>query len=159
MKKTKESFYRIVGILRKYKIPFQISGWFAAKIYGSPRSLNDIDIDIPDKYMLDMLPDVRKYIIYGPSRYHDGAFDLLLTTLRYKWQEIDIWWCSDEQIYSKHHKHRENLQHHIKISTRKKVYGLMVPIMPKQELIAYKKKLIVWWPYDHEHKEDIAAIS
>jgi len=71
MKKTREALHWIVGILRKHKVPFQISGGFAAKLYGATRPLNDIDIDIPDKCLVDVVSDVKKYIIYGPDHYHD----------------------------------------------------------------------------------------
>jgi hypothetical protein len=64
MRQTKEALHWIVGILRKHKIPFQITGGFAANIYGSTRLLADIDIDLPDKDIFDILPKVQKYVIY-----------------------------------------------------------------------------------------------
>lgn len=152
MKKTKEALHRIVWLLRAHHIPFQITGGFAANIYWSKRPLADIDIDLPDKYIFDILPEVKKYVIYGPEHYHDGKFDMLLATLKYKWQEIDLGGCSDEQIYNKKHKHWENLQTNFKKITRKKVFGLMLPIIPKEELIKYKSKNL-------EHADDILAIS
>ena len=44
--KTVDALRWIVGILEKKNILYQISGGFAAKLYGSSRPLNDIDIDI-----------------------------------------------------------------------------------------------------------------
>ncbi|HLC94380.1 MAG TPA: hypothetical protein VJH96_02335 [Patescibacteria group bacterium] len=41
---TKKAFRWIVGILQTYKIPFQITGGFAARFYGANRPLYDIDI-------------------------------------------------------------------------------------------------------------------
>ena len=43
---TKEAFEWIISILRNHKIPFEIIGGFAARLYGSRRMLADIDIDI-----------------------------------------------------------------------------------------------------------------
>jgi len=151
MRKTKEALHRIVWILRKHKIPFQITGWFASNIYWSQRPLADIDLDLPDKNIFDILPEVKKYVIYGPAHYHDGKFDMLLATLKYKWQEIDLGGCSDEQIYHKKHKHRENLQANFKKVTRRKVLGLVLPVIPKEELIKYKRKNL-------EHADDADAI-
>ena len=152
MRKTEEAFHWIVWILRKHKVPFQITGGFAANIYWSTRPLADIDLDLPDKDIFDILPEVQKYVIYWPKHYHDGKFDMLLATLKYKGQEIDLWWCSDEQIYNKKHKCRENLQINFSKVTRKKVFGLIVQVIPKDELIKYKSK-------NQEHADDIAAIS
>ncbi len=88
--KLKESLEWIIGILRKHKIPFQISGGLAAKIYGSPRPLNDIDINIYEENFKDIKEDVNRYIVFGPAHYKDGKWDLMLMTLDYNGQMIDI---------------------------------------------------------------------
>ena len=112
----------------------------------------DIDIDLPDKCIFDILPEVQKYVIYGPQHYKDWAFDMLLVTLKYKGQEIDLGWCSDEQIYNRSQHHWENFKTHFAQSTKKKVFGLVLPIIPKEELIKYKKKNL-------EHVDDAQAIA
>lgn len=45
----KEALAWITNILKKYSIPFQITGGLAAILYGSKRPLEDIDIDIPEE--------------------------------------------------------------------------------------------------------------
>jgi hypothetical protein len=99
MRKTKEAFTWIVGLLRKHKIPFHISGGFAANIYGSNRPL--VDIEIPDKKIFEIQNDVKKFIIYGPKRYKDKEFDLLRMTLKYKGQEIDICGINSQKLFDK----------------------------------------------------------
>ena len=43
---TIEGLRWIVEILNRNHIPYQLVGGLAAKIYGSARDINDIDIDI-----------------------------------------------------------------------------------------------------------------
>jgi len=141
MKKTKEALKWIVNILRKNKIPFEITGGFASRIYGSKRPLADIDIDVSDKAILKIKELTKKYIIYGPREYKDKNFDLPLMTLKYKGQKIDISGKDSEKIYNKKKKkwikEKINLSH-VKI---KKVGNLILPIVPLKELICYKKEL------------------
>jgi|SRR3989344_781675 len=101
MRKTKEAFTWIIGLLKEHKIPFQITGGFAANIYGSNRVLADIDIGIPDEKIFEIQNIVKKFIIYGPKRYKDNVFDLLLMTLKYKGQEIDIYGINSERLFNK----------------------------------------------------------
>lgn len=49
----------VVSILKKQRIPFQISGGLAAHIYGSKRPLNDIDLDVPEDKMAVLLTDIE----------------------------------------------------------------------------------------------------
>ncbi len=89
-KKTKNALAWIVGILNRHNTPFQISGGFAAKLYGSPRPLNDIDLDIPRDGFDKIIEEVKAYIVYGPEQYKDKKWDVYLMTLNYHGQEIDV---------------------------------------------------------------------
>src|SRR3990167_1552031 len=73
----------IIGVLEDNKITYQITGGFAAHIYGSTREVNDIDIDISEGSFQIILEDVRSKIVYGPCRYQDAKWDLQLMTLNY----------------------------------------------------------------------------
>jgi hypothetical protein len=141
MKNTENAFKWIVGILQKNKIPYQLSGGFAARIYGSNRPLYDIDIEIPDKYFDKLLPYVRDYLVYGPQRYLDETFDLFLMTLKYKGQKIDISGCETDRLFNHQTKQWEFCDTKINDVVEKELYGLTVPVIKLPDLVAYKEKI------------------
>ena len=140
-RRTRDAFRWIIKILHKHNVPFQIAGGFAARIYGSHRLLADIDIGIHDNRLKEIVPEVRKYIIYGPQQYVDENFNLLLMTLKYKGQEIDIYGNDNTKLFDYKNKKWLSDKSDFKKSVAKNVYGLKVHVIPKQELIAYKTLL------------------
>jgi hypothetical protein len=141
MRETKEALEWIVKILRKNKIPFEVTGGFASRIYGSKRILADIDIEVPDKSIPEIQKLTERYIIYGPREYKDDNFDLLLMTLNYKGQKIDICGKDSERIYDKSKNKWINEKTNISKARMKKVKDLIVPVVPLKDLISYKKEL------------------
>ncbi len=141
MQNTKNAFKWIVGILQKNKIPFQFSEEFAAKIYGSNRPLYDIDIEMPDRYFNKLLPHIKDYLVYGPQRYLDETFDLLLITLKYEGQKIDISGCETDKLFNHQTRRWESCSTEINDVVEKKFYGLTVPVIKWKDLVAYKEKI------------------
>jgi hypothetical protein len=80
----------ILSILRVKNIDYQITGGLAANLYGSKREIYDIDLEVSDSDVYRLSKICREYIIYGPNRYVDEHFDLLLMTLKYRDQLIDV---------------------------------------------------------------------
>ena len=154
VKNTESAFKWIVGLLKKNNIPFQISGGFAARLYGSTRPLFDIDIDIPDNCFAKLIPFVQDYIVYGPKRFRDECWDLLLMTLKYENQEIDISGCKTIRLFNCETKKWESCGEDLNDVEEKGVYGEKVPVIKKEYLIAYKN--IIRRPTD---LEDIEMIS
>ena len=143
MRNTKMALRWIAGVLKLNKIPFQITGGFAAKYYGSKRKLYDIDIEVPDKDIKRLKKITRRWIIYGPKRYKDKHWELLLLTLKYKGQRIDINGADTRKRFD--NKNGEWIKlNRSRFSKAKKVriYGIEIPLEPKKSLIAYKKKLL-----------------
>jgi len=141
VKDTEGAFKWIVKLLKKHEVPFQISGGFAARLYGSMRELADIDIGIPDKSFEKILPDVNEYLIYGPKHYRDDEWDLKLMTLKYKNQKIDIAGRDTIKIFDKINNAWIPAHRDLSISENQEVYEITVPVIPKSALIAYKKKI------------------
>lgn len=141
MNAVKSALIWIVDILQKHNIPFQIAGGLAVNAYGSNRQLNDIDIDIPEEAFDIIKEEVAPYIIFGPTRFKDELWDLFLLTLDYQGQRIDLSGAYTCKIYHK----IENTW--IKIITDfsqvkfMKIYDLNLPVIRKEDLIAYKKIL------------------
>jgi len=138
---VKKAFVWIVSLLRQQKITFRISGGLAANIYGSKRPLADIDIEVYDEDVFKLREAVAKFVIYEPGRYKDNEFDLLLMTLKYKGQEIDICGVESQKLFNKKEKEWEPESSDLRQVTRKKVFGLIVPVIPLKALICYKQKI------------------
>lgn len=148
MKNTENAFKWIIDLLKTNDIPFQISGGFAARLYGANRPLFDIDIDIPDDYFEKLIPSVKDYIVYGPERSQDEAWDLLLMTLEYENQRIDISGGDTIKLFNVDKKQWELCASNLKDTIELEVYGEMVPVIKKQALIDYKN--IIKRPTDLE---------
>lgn len=141
MRNTEEALKWIVNILDKHKIPFQIAGGFASRLYGSKRELADIDINIPENRIQEIIGDVKDYITFGPEMSKDENWDLFMMTLKYQEQEIDICVAESIKILNQNTKQFEKLVTDFSGSILKEIYGIKVPIIPIEELIIYKNKL------------------
>ncbi|MEK7095317.1 MAG: hypothetical protein AAB917_01525 [Patescibacteria group bacterium] len=141
MKNPEKTFKWIINILNKHNIPFVISGGLAGKSYGSPRPLNDIDIDIHDQDFVHILDDIRPYIIFGPAHYQDERWDLLLATLNYEGQEIDISGGDTLKICDvRTGEWKFNPTNFFNVEQRE-IFGIAVPVIAREDLITYKSML------------------
>lgn len=113
----------------------------AAQVYGATRELADIDIDVLESEFEKILPGIKEYIIFGPAQYRDKNWDLWLITLRYKGQEIDIGGARKAKIFDKRKKKWVAAKADFSRSEIKKVLGTKVPVISKNDLINYKRKL------------------
>ena len=141
MKNTEAAFRWITKILQEHKIPFQIGGGFAAKMYGATRELADIDIDIPEDRFSELLPEVKKYIKFGPEQYRDDNWDLLLLMLSYEGQDIDISGAYEARVFDQNQHQWINSKDDFSTAARMTVYGVEVLIMNKDTLIEHKSRL------------------
>lgn len=139
-KNTEKAFNWIVNILNENKIPFQLTGGVAARLYGSDRPINDIDIEIEEKHFKTITPLVENYIIYSPQRYKSNEFDLLLMTLEYEGQEIDISGYKTDKLYNKETQKWESCRTYIHDAINMELYGIKIPVIKWQHLVSYKKK-------------------
>jgi hypothetical protein len=112
-------------------IDYQITGGLAANLYGSGREVYDIDIEVSDLDVWRLGFLCEDYIVYGPSRYVDEHFDLLLMTLKYMDQLIDV--CGIDNMSIRGERQNIDLSSAVDIGDYR-VVGL-------GDLIAYKKLL------------------
>lgn len=153
-KKTIEALRFIVEIFNKHNVPYRTGGGFAAKMYGSPRPLNDLDFGIPEKYFPIILPEISEYITYGPAHYKDEKWDLEAIALDYHGQKIDISGTDTMKMSNKAETEwipRGSFPYN---TIDMRVEGIDIKVMNPKELLAYKKEL------DGDHQlVDIKAIE
>ena len=153
-KKTIEALRWIVEIFNRHNVPYRIGGGFAAKMYGSPRPLNDIDFGIPEKYFSIILPDISEYVTHGLKRYKDAKWDLEALSLNYHGQEIDISGTDTMKMSNKVRTEWISRANFPYDTLDMRIEGINIKVMNPIELVKYKKEL------DGEHQLiDIKAIE
>lgn len=141
----------VVGIFKKRNIPFQITGGLAASCYGSPRSAKDIDILIRRSSLPALLPDMRKYLTFGPARYRDRHFDVFMMTLNIFGTSVDIGMgCRIRNSGTGKWSWTPGLT---QPTAWRRLWGLRIPLEPKAKLIRIKRVL-----GRKKDLEDIAAM-
>jgi len=151
--KVIEALRWIIGILDARKIPYQLSGGFAARLYGSPRELHDIDIDVPEKHFPDILPEISEYITFGPARFQDGKWDCELITLNYHGQDIDLSGAETMRMSDKARTRILDWPADLSAALKMNVENLEVQVIHPRNLARYKKKL----DGDHQQIDILAA--
>ncbi|MFA5773524.1 MAG: hypothetical protein WC908_02515 [Candidatus Paceibacterota bacterium] len=140
-KNTETALKWIVNILQKHNIPFQIGGGFAARVYGVKRELADIDIAIPTDKLNELLSEVKDYITYDLRHYLDKKWDCIGMTVNYEGQEIDFVGAQGKKIFDEVNKEWITFENDFSNSEYKEIYGIKIPVMPKEKLIVYKSIL------------------
>jgi hypothetical protein len=140
-KAAQKAFVWIIGILHQLNTPFQISGGLAARAYGSTRELNDIDIEVEDQSIAKIAPLMEQYITYGPARYQDENFDLLMVSLNYEGQDIDISGCDTDKIFNQGTQAWEACGNTLAMAVSTEIFGITVPVISRAALIDYKGKI------------------
>ena len=141
MKQAKKALKWIAGILKRNRIPFQITGGLAAKAHGAKRKLFDIDIYIPDKYMDRVIKKTKKYIVLGPKHSKTKNWDLEYIKIMYAGQRIEIGSPEKTKMFDK--KSKRWIRDRINFSRPevREIFGLKVPVIPKKQLVFRKIKL------------------
>ncbi len=125
----------MVGILNGLGIDYEVTGGLAAYLYGSKRDIYDIDIEVSDSLVWELAYECNDYVVYGPCRYVDDHFDLLLMTLEYHGQLIDV--CGIDSMYIRGEKQVIDLGQSVVMD----VCGMDVRVVVLGDLVAYKKLL------------------
>ena len=141
MQTTKAALIWISAILKKHHVPFQIAGGLAARAYGATRPIVDIDIDIPEDKFDIIKNEVAGFITYGPAQFKSKKWDLLLMTLNYQGQLIDLSGVYQTKIFDQETGLWQGLSEDLSKAQLQNIFGLQVPVIPLDALIKYKKAL------------------
>ncbi len=140
-KNTRDAFLWLLPLIQKHHIPYQITGGFAAKIYGAKRPLIDIDIDIPEEKFAELEKELRPFVIYGPCMWKGEGFKVYIMTLNYRGQLIDIGGSHLTKIWHKKRHAWVPCKTQLTHYTWKYLFHHRIKVIPKDELVRYKEAL------------------
>src|SRR3989338_3523956 len=131
----------ITNILDKEQISYQICGGVSARFFGAKRPINDIDIDIKEADFPKLHKLIKSFVMYGPEIYRDKKWDVLMMSLVYKNQLIELTNADNAKIFdaevSKWKIFKYNLRNVYTVSWGENQIKLMGP----KNIIEYKKLL------------------
>ncbi|HEV7449268.1 MAG TPA: hypothetical protein VGP13_01885 [Candidatus Paceibacterota bacterium] len=141
MRHTHTALHWIVGILNELKAPYEIDGGMAAEAYGVNRELADIDINVSEEDFYKIVPKVHEYIHFGPAWYRDEHWELLMMTIKYAGQNIDI--SPVEQMRYFDHEAGQWVQFPTDLSEVRVMEwdGMQLPFINEVKLMIYKKQI------------------
>ena len=84
---------------------------------------------------------MQPYITNGPARFKGNKWDLLLMTLNYQGQEIDLSGSDSISIFNEQTNAWVKLTENLAEATIKNIFEMSLPVIPIQSLIYYKKIL------------------
>ncbi len=145
---------RLASACTALAIPFRITGGLAARAYGSPRPLADIDVDLCDADVATLAAALGGTVTFGPARYRSDEWDLWLCTLQIDGQEVDL--CGAETA-----RYRDRASGGWRCDgfdprdvAWHAIDGVAVPVVPRAALVHYKRALA-----RDVDLEDVAAIT
>lgn len=141
MKESERAFEWITGLLDELGYPYLVVGGLAATIFGSKRTLYDIDLDVPAVALEDIARRFKGHVTFGPARFRDEQFDIQLLSLRYADQDIDLTAAEDIQLFDRTAAQWRHVPTDLMAREIHEVLGKKVFVMKRDALIAYKKML------------------
>lgn len=147
------AFHFIVQVFESLGIPFLVVGGLAARVYGSVRPLNDIDLAVPDDALPRILERVQSYVVFGPARYENARLSLMLLTLEVEGHVVDIAGITHGRILDRADQRWVPLHADFAVFTRSEVFGRFVPVVTRSVLLDYKRRLD-----RHVDRLDVAAL-
>ncbi|MBD3897172.1 hypothetical protein IEI94_15040 [Halomonas sp. ML-15] len=144
----------VVGLLRQREIPFVICGGLAAQGYGAKRPLHDIDLFVPGEVFSSVVEAGQAYISKGAAHYREEGWDLTYVQFKYEGIKVEVGSADGAHIFDASRQAWVPLAIDVTRVEMRPVLGMDLPLMPKDDLIRYKRALSR--PVDIE---DIRAIE
>ena len=131
----------ITELLFQRGIPFQAVGGLAARAYGASRELHDLDFYIPTERFDELADDLAPHLTRAPQPHRDSSWDLTFAQLLYAGQKIELGGADGALFFDSRTGEWKEQRVDFSRSVHREVFGVIVPVMPKDELIAYKAAL------------------
>lgn len=141
MRDTAAALAWIVALLTARGVPFQVVGGLAARAYGATREVHDLDFYIPTA-AFGMIDDaIAPYLTRPPAHYRDAAWDIIFAQLVFAGQKIELGGADGARFYDRSTRTWTEQRVDFGCCEWRQVFGTVIPVMPKEKLIAYKSAL------------------
>ncbi len=151
---TRSALHWIVDIFEAENVPYQIVGGTAAHFYGAARPINDIDIDVSEKYFARILERVKKYVTFGPEVLIDSEWIVLVLGITYHGQLIEISNADAQKIHDDAAGAWKDFSYTVQDVVEIPWEGKRLRFLTPQLMIDYKRLL-----HGQKQKDDIAVIQ
>ncbi len=132
----------IVGALNRHRVPYQVVGGLAAPAHGAWRPVADVDLYVPFDRAAAALDEIRPQVYWGPERYADDRWDLTFLKGVFGGQKVELDDSSTRPRYFDAEAGRwEDQRVFYGSSVTLRVFGVEAEVMPKDELVLYKRRL------------------
>lgn len=136
-----EALTWLKGVLQELEIPFQVVGGLAAIAHGGTRELHDIDVYVPEGALEAILPQVAEHHSHGPLRHRGEHWDCVFMEVRYAGEEIEIADAARTRLRSDPGDAWQPAGVDFGASVAGDAFGVTIPVMPRDQLIDYKRRL------------------
>ena len=136
-----EALSWITSVLRSHGIPFQAVGGLAARGYGATRPLVDLDFYISEEGLATLLEEVSPWVRRAPAHHEDEDWSLTFAQLRYAGVKIELGVADGARYWNSKESTWEEARVDFDASEVRPIAGIEVPLMPRDQLVEYKKAL------------------
>lgn len=136
-----EALRWITGAFRAAGVACQLVGGCAARAYGATRPLHDIDFYVPGGQLQSVLPHVQAHLTFGPERYEGERWRLVYLKARYRGMLVEVADAETTSFFDQKAQNWAKAEVDFAASVSRSVCGVDVPVMPREQLIAYKRRL------------------
>lgn len=122
-------------------VPFQVVGGTAARAWGARRPVADIDLYVPASALDEVLARLGDRIKRPAERHRDDHWDVTFAKLDYHGQPIEIAVAESARFRDASDGTWYPAAIDFDRSVRRNVMGVTIPVMPRAQLIDYKRRL------------------
>ncbi|HEX9726969.1 MAG TPA: gamma-glutamylcyclotransferase [Gemmatimonadales bacterium] len=135
------TFDWIVRRLRGAAVPFQLVGGAAARAYGATRPVVDLDFYVPDEVLAALHDALTPYAAGAPSRVVSDHWDVACLAVTHEGQAIELGGADSARFRRGPSAPWNAAAVAFDRATPVRVFGVTVPVMARDQLLAYKKVL------------------
>lgn len=140
-KGASEALRWIIELLEGLDIPFQAVGGLAARAYGATRPLVDLDFYVPTGRLSDIATAASTHVVRPPAHHRDDDWDITFMALEYAGFRVELGGADEARYFDRGSGRWESAAIDFDGAMRREILGVVVPLMPRRKLIAYKKAL------------------